>query len=108
MRVIIDVIKRDHLLDRVTETGSWLKKNLEELARQYPNKISMVRGVGTFIAMDAADSSQRDRILSSSREKGLQLGGCGEQSIRLRPCLIFGRKEAATFIQIFGKVLSEV
>lgn len=108
LRVIIDVIKRDHLLDRVTETGSWLKKNLEELARQYPNKISMVRGVGTFIAMDAADSSQRDRILSSSREKGLQLGGCGEQSIRLRPCLIFGRKEAATFIQIFGKVLSEV
>ena len=38
---------------------------------------------------------------------GVQSGGCGEMSIRLRPALIFQEKHAHVFLDIFRQVLRE-
>jgi 4-aminobutyrate aminotransferase/(S)-3-amino-2-methylpropionate transaminase len=41
------------------------------------------------------------------RVAGVQTGGCGEHSIRLRPALIFTPKHADIFLDRFRQVLRE-
>jgi 4-aminobutyrate aminotransferase/(S)-3-amino-2-methylpropionate transaminase len=53
--------------------------------------IKNVRGQGTFIAFDVKDNNKfADKML---QEKVL-LGTCGENSVRLRPSLIFNEEHA--------------
>lgn len=80
------------------------------------------RGAGTFCAVDCPDAATRDAVVTASRNKGqygapgllaakslvgFHLGGCGDQSIRFRPALIFQLSHASMFLDGFEKVLSE-
>ena len=86
-----------------------------------------VRGRGTLVAWDHHTMAQRDGIVQSKQlnlfssvftstvsfkpifntifsaamEKGLLLGGCGTHSIRLRPSLVFERRHADEFLDLF-------
>ena len=85
-----------------------------------------VRGRGTLVAWDHHTMAQRDGIVqseylnfyplsahctlknntlktifSAAMEKGLLLGGCGTHSIRLRPSLVFERRHADEFLDLF-------
>jgi 4-aminobutyrate aminotransferase/(S)-3-amino-2-methylpropionate transaminase len=44
-------------------------------------------------------SSRRDAILTKLRISGVNCGGCGERSIRLRPALVFQPKHAEIFLE---------
>ncbi|GAA6081519.1 4-aminobutyrate aminotransferase, mitochondrial, partial [Tachysurus ichikawai] len=74
---------------------------------QYPHLLSRARGQGTFCAIDARDDVTRDHLLLKLRDKGVLLGGCGENSIRFRPALVFKEYHAHQFLNIFNDVLSE-
>jgi 4-aminobutyrate aminotransferase/(S)-3-amino-2-methylpropionate transaminase len=87
-RAIIQEIERLNLVDHVASTGDYLFSNLEGLAKRYPGQIKNLRGKGqgTFIAWDSPD---RDGFLKKGKEVGINIGGCGETAVRLRPMLIF-------------------
>uniref|UniRef100_A0A669AX85 4-aminobutyrate--2-oxoglutarate transaminase n=1 Tax=Oreochromis niloticus TaxID=8128 RepID=A0A669AX85_ORENI len=104
---VLNVIRRENLLEEVTRSGKALLNGLYELQAQYPSILSRARGQGTFCAIDAFDDATRDRILLKARDKGVLLGGCGDRSIRFRPALVFKEYHVNLFLNIFNDVLAQ-
>ncbi|KAJ8947724.1 hypothetical protein NQ318_017985 [Aromia moschata] len=104
---ILNVIKTYNLLGQVQRTGDRLRCGLLELEKEFPCYIDSTRGRGTFLAFNAATTELRDDILKRLKQKGVQTGGCGIKSIRLRPALVFQEHHADIFLDIFRQVLKE-
>uniref|UniRef100_A0A3Q2TY32 4-aminobutyrate aminotransferase n=1 Tax=Fundulus heteroclitus TaxID=8078 RepID=A0A3Q2TY32_FUNHE len=104
---VLNVIRRENLLEEVTRSGKALLNGLYELQAQYPGLLSRARGQGTFCAIDVRDAATRDRMLVQARDKGVLLGGCGDLSIRFRPALIFKEYHVHIFLNIFNDVLAQ-
>lgn len=104
---ILDVIKEDNLLRNVEKTGKKLRQDLLQLEKEFPQLLNSVRGRGTFLAVNCANTKLRDDILGKLKQKGVQAGGCGDVAIRLRPALIFQEHHAEIFVDKFRQVLKE-
>lgn len=102
---ILNVIKRDNLLDTVNKAGDRLKTGLLALEKEYSHMLNSTRGRGTFLAINAKDTKTRDDILNKLKMAGVQSGGCGDLAIRFRPALIFNEKHADIFLDKFRQVL---
>lgn len=77
---ILNVIKRDNLLDNVTKAGAVLKKGLLDIQGEFPSILNSTRGRGTFLAINAKDTETRDLLVGKLKQSGIQSGGCGEVS----------------------------
>jgi len=102
---VICTIKEQNLLDVVNSSGELLLQGLRTLEARFPDKISKVRGRGTFVAFDAPEGASRDRLIGKLANRGIKVGGCGEASVRFRPALIFQPKHVHVFLSIFEDVL---
>ena len=49
---------------------------------------------------------RRDQILGDLKKEGVNCGGCGPETIRLRPALIFEPKHANIFLEKLNGVLA--
>jgi len=107
LEAILKVISSQNLLANVERTGNRLKTGLLTLQKQFPS-IHSVRGRGTFLAFNAADSKRRDEIITRLKQNGVNAGGCGETAVRLRPALVFQEHHADMYIDILGNVLKDV
>lgn len=107
-QAIISEIKRLDLLRNVQETGDYLFQGLEKLAMRFPDRMGNLRGQGegTFIAWNDASAASRDKFLQSMKKFGVNVGGTGDQSVRLRPMLIFGKAHADIFLEKLEACLS--
>ncbi|KYB25522.1 4-aminobutyrate aminotransferase, mitochondrial [Tribolium castaneum] len=108
LQTVLRVIKEQKLLDNVLHTGTLLKIGLLELEKEFCYLLNSTRGRGTFLAVNATDSKLRDEILTKLKAKGIQSGGCGSNSVRLRPALIFQEHHANIFLDKFRQVLKEI
>lgn len=95
---ILEQIEEHDLVRKTAEVGNVLYSGLSKLATRYPSEMLNLRGKdrGTFIAWD---SPRRDQIVKLAQDKGVIVGGSGNNSIRLRPMLIFEKQQ--------GKLLRE-
>lgn len=84
--IIGDVIHDEGLLDRVTSVGYYLMNEMKNIPY-----LDNVRGMGTFIAFDCED---HQNIVSRLMDNGVLIGSCGQNTIRIRPNLIFSYEEA--------------
>nr|ANM86821.1 4-aminobutyrate transaminase [Stygiella incarcerata] len=107
LRTMINIVKRDDLLNNVKETGAYLKKKLEEIQKRHPDHISRVRGVGNFLAFDTPNVEWRTKMLAMCRDMGVNVGYCGSVSVRLRPTLYFMRKHADIFLTILEDAIKK-
>lgn len=105
---IIDIIHKNKLIENTKITGEYLLSGLNEITEKYSNLLENSRGVGTFIAVDGKTAEIRDRIIATGRKFGLNMGGCGSRSIRLRPALIFRPEHAKLFLEKFDGTLETV
>ncbi|KAG0230052.1 4-aminobutyrate transaminase [Actinomortierella wolfii] len=103
-KTILSEIRNKELIKNVAETGAYVKQELEKLAKKYPNQLSNVRGQGTFIAFDLPTPAERDQFVSRLRAAGVNTGGCGAQSIRLRPMLVFQKKHGDILLDAIDRV----
>jgi len=85
-----------------------LLKGLTELQVKYPKLMHSARGKGTFVSFDAADGKMRDTILNELRNKGVQLGYCGDTTIRFRPALIFEPVHAEICLNTIDEVMKNI
>lgn len=108
LEAILNVIKRDNLLDNVRKTGAVLKAGLLEAQKEFPTILHSARGRGTFLAISAKDANTRDTIIGNLKQAGIQSGGCGDLSIRFRPALIFEETHANIFLDKFRQVLKNL
>lgn len=101
-RAIIKEVERLNLVEHTARTGDYLYAELERLRDKYPNEFVNLRGKGqgTFIAWD---SPRRDQVLKKAKGVGINIGGCGEAAVRLRPMLIFQKHHGEFLLDVpFG------
>lgn len=67
---ILNVVKRDSLLENVTRVGDKLKKGLIQAQNDYPALLNSTRGRGTFLAINCTTSELRDDIINRLKAKG--------------------------------------
>lgn len=102
-------ILEHNLTGKAAEVGDYLYGKLAELAIKYPKHLQNLRGKGraTFIAWDLESGEARNNFLYKMKQSGVNVGGCAEVSVRLRPTLTFEQKHADVFLSILDKVLSD-
>ncbi|KAB2570144.1 4-aminobutyrate aminotransferase [Lasiodiplodia theobromae] len=102
-RTILEEIERLRLVDNTSSVGGYLYSRLDSLSRQFPDEIQNLRGKdrGTFIAWD---SPRRDAIIKTAKSKGVNMGGSGERTIRLRPMLIFQKHHADILLDTLEQI----
>jgi len=104
---VLNTVKNQQLLHIVEKTGKKLKSGIMQLEKEFPHLLNSTRGRGTFLAVNAETTKLRDDFIARLKQKGIQGGGCGDHSIRLRPALIFQDHHADIFLDRFRQVLKE-
>lgn len=64
--------------------------------------------MGTLMAWDFTTAGLRDKFVGLARKNGVQIGACGDRSVRLRPMLTFGEKHAAILCSVIEQSLKEL
>ena len=103
-RAIINEVERLDLVANAAAVGDYVFTNLESLAKKYPGEFQNLRGKGqgTFIAFD---NPRRDEFLKKAKTVGINIGGCGESAVRLRPMLIFQKHHADILLDGIEKIV---
>lgn len=86
-------------MERIAQVSDYLFQALEALSKKFPNQMKTLRGqnFGTFIAFDCENSTKRNDFLLMMRANGVNIGGCGDISARLRPTLVFEKNMRMCF-----------
>ncbi|MGE5346669.1 MAG: L-lysine 6-transaminase [Acidithiobacillales bacterium] len=107
-RRYLEIIAEENLVENARVVGSFLKARLEELAAEFPGKMTAVRGRGLFIAFDLPDGATRGRLLATWLQKHRVMAlASGERAIRLRPPLTLTKEEALLGVQRLRAALAE-
>jgi len=109
-REIIKVIRENNLVEHTRKTGEVLTAAFTDIFSRYPNLASGHRGQeeATFQAFDMPSPEIRDKFLAKMRANGVQVGGSGNQSVRLRPMLTFGPEHVAILAETMEKTFKEL
>ncbi|VDM70813.1 unnamed protein product [Strongylus vulgaris] len=108
LQKVIEVIKRDNLLEKTKDVGKFFQQELARLQSAHSSKLSQARGLGTFAAIDLPNADIRDQFVAKAVNLGLHCGGCGEKSVRFRPALIYGKKHAEITFDILEKTVKQI
>lgn len=101
---IIEVIKKDRLLDNATAMGTKLKKGLHELAGK--GGLVDVRGLGLMVGIEFDSKQNRDERLMKAFKKGLLLLPAGQKAMRVIPPLTITEEEVNEGLELVRQVLS--
>ncbi|KAE9416514.1 hypothetical protein Angca_002582, partial [Angiostrongylus cantonensis] len=108
LQKVIEVIKRDGLIEKTRSVGEVFQKELTRLQSVHSSKLSQARGLGTFAAVDFPTAAQRDKLVEKAIALGLHCGGCGDKSLRFRPSLIFEKKHIEITFELLDKALKQL
>jgi len=108
LKLILEIIRDEHLVANAAEKGAYLLGGLEQLAHKYPNLLSNARGLGLLCAFDLPGKEVRDLVKSKAFEQQLMILGCGPKSIRFRPHLNVKTNEIDLALEILEKVIQGV
>jgi len=100
---VIEVIKRDKLLDNATKIGYILKKNLMEMIGK--KGVTDVRGLGLMVGVEFDTPALRNKKLTELFKHGLLTLGAGQKSMRIIPPLIITKEQVNEGLDIMHRVL---
>lgn len=101
---IIEIIKKDRLLDNATAMGTKLKKGLQELAGK--GGMAEVRGLGLMIGIEFNTKQDRNERLARAFKMGLLLLPAGQKAMRVIPPLTITEEEVHEGIELLSQTLS--
>lgn len=107
LEAVLDVYKRDNLVDNMAAQGEHILGGLKKLQAKYSGQIENARGQGIMVAFDCADPAARDDMISRLANKGIVTAGCGTRSLRLRPAAILEKCHVDIFLDALEQVLRE-
>lgn len=108
LKAVLATIEREGLQAQVVKVGAQLMDFLKDMAREYPEYVSNLRGVGTIVAFDCNTPVLRDSFMIKMRNKGVLVGTNGSQSIRFRPPLTFSTAHVEEFRPVMQATLQEL
>lgn len=113
-KAVLEVIEEEELSKKAKETGNYLKNQLKELGRRYP-EISDVRGEGLFLGVEILDHKKRpDRkkaqyLKNGLRQRHILIGTDGphDNVLKIKPPLYFNKENSDTLISNLEILLRE-
>lgn len=112
-RRLISLIETHSLVPHTAQTGLSLHSTLSALFSESSRGTDSAHnlrghGRGTFLSWDMKDGAQRDKLVAHMKKRGVLMGGCGEKTVRLRPMLTFGDKQAEVLVDALRGSLKEL
>jgi 4-aminobutyrate aminotransferase-like enzyme len=114
---VLDVIEEQQLLNNAQSVGAYVQQRLQVLASKH-SIIGDVRGKGLFFAMELVrDHASKEpaglearKVVNDMRENGVLISkiGAGDNILKLRPPLVFGRDHADLFVDTLDNALSAI
>lgn len=109
LKLILEIIEKDHLLENVKTQGERLLKGLEALQNKFPQSISNARGKGLLCAFDLPTPTLRDQVVSTlMKEENVLILSSGIQSIRFRPQLVVSAEEIDLALAAIERVMEKL
>jgi len=116
---IFEVIERDRLFENARTTGEFLKSELQSLAKELPQVIKAVRGLGFLIGIELEDKEKIPALASSEKSAAIQFVNrlhdaglltipAGTQRVRLLPALNLTRAQAEEGVAIIRCLAKEL
>jgi len=110
----LEVIEREGLMQRATDSGNFIQDALVEMEARHPS-IGQVRGRGLMIGIEFVKDRQtkeraidlRNFIIQRAFELGLLLIPCGVNAIRMTPPLNIDRALIEEGLHLFEQALTE-
>ena len=99
---VFNRLSAPELLQHVRETGTWLGKQLNEIAHR-TSRIRQVRGVGFMWGVDVMGTAAH--VVSEALGRGLLICSAGDYTVRLLPPLVATHDELLRGLQILEEVL---
>lgn len=114
---VLDEIEQRDLCNHVASVGTELKRALFKRKERWP-AMGDVRGAGLFIGMEmvkdepplAPDKNTAAAVCNRLKDKGFLTAPAGAfgNVVKIRPPLVFSRKDAAAFLAAFDEVIDEI
>lgn len=104
----LQIIEEEQLVENARVVGEYLLGKLTALHESFPDVVSNARGQGLMAAFDLPDGDVRGKLLSTIRDNGLLMVGCGDRSVRFRPPLNVSKEEIDEGLEILDRSLRTV
>jgi len=99
---VIDIMKRDNIVDKVADIGSrWIK----ELKSIDSPKVSQVRGYGLIIGIEMESPETAVAVQKHCFDNNVLVNVCHGNVVRLIPPLIVGEEEKDRFFSLFTEFI---
>ncbi|KAG2486694.1 hypothetical protein HYH03_014623 [Edaphochlamys debaryana] len=113
---VMRVLCRDRLPQQAEQTGAYLLAGLRSLQAAHPSLLGDVRGMGLFLGVEVVRPGEGRRhaprtarwIKERMRARCVLLSTDGpyDNVVKMKPPMVFGRREADTLLHHLGEVLS--
>ena len=111
---VIRTVKREKLQENALQVGEFLKTELKALAKEFPI-IGDVRGQGLFLGIELVDSqmnpleAQTDYLANRMKDNGILMStdGPDRNVLKIKPPLVFSKKDAETLLFYLRKIFAE-
>jgi acetylornithine/N-succinyldiaminopimelate aminotransferase len=103
---VLDTIEREHLLDHVTEVGTYFRDRLEDLARRH-SAIVEVRGLGLMLAVELDSADLASAVLREMMQRHILINRTSDTVLRFLPPFILRREHVNEGVQALDSILTE-
>ena len=109
---ILEIIKDENLIDNAIEVGNYFKNRLLSLQDQF-SIIHEVRGSGLFLGVEFRQPNEKESITPFIKEELKKrfiltsTDGPGERTLKIKPPMIFNKKNVDQFIEALEEILTE-
>lgn len=103
---VIDTIEREHLLDHITDTGTYFHGRLDELAAKH-TAIVDVRGLGLMLAAELDSAELAKQVANAMMERRILINRTSETVLRFLPPFILGKDDVDKAIDALDSILTE-
>jgi 4-aminobutyrate aminotransferase-like enzyme len=111
---VLNVLRRDNLLQNATDVGGYLKRQLQAVAGVH-ECIGDVRGAGLYLSVEFVtqrdtrepDAPKAAAVINALRNRGVLVGGTGAHAnmLKIRPPLVFSRENADLLVLALDDIL---
>lgn len=103
---VMKEILKSNFLEKVEESGDYLRKKLENLKERFPKHVKEVRGMGLMLGVELKEISAKD-FAKKCFEKGLLLVPAGNNTVRFLPPLIIAKGDIDQALKIVEECFGE-
>lgn len=100
----LNTIEKENILEQVREKGKWLKKELEELRKQFPGIIE-VRGLGLMLGIQFDQPVKT--LVEEMMKKGVLANVTVENVLRLVPPFVISYDQLKKVIRVLTEILNQ-